>query len=67
MQANNVETTAKENVLHVRLDDQEMKTIKALARSVYGFRNTSEFLRYVIVHIDETRPTLGKAFAPGMN
>jgi hypothetical protein len=61
-----IETSAaRGRVLHVRVDDREMQIITNLAKGVYGFRSTGEFLRYVIAHVDKTRPTLGKDFAPG--
>ena len=54
----------KEDVLHVRLDKRQMGTVKELAHNVYGFDTTSEFMRYVIEHINKSRPVLGKSFAP---
>jgi hypothetical protein len=59
-------TTTKEKVLHIRLDDKEMETVTDLAKRIYGFRSAGEFVRYAIAHIDKTRPTLGKDFAPEM-
>ena len=56
--------TKNANVMHVRLGDKTAEDVERFAREVYGFKNTSEFMRIVLDYIEENRPTLGKAFAP---
>jgi hypothetical protein len=48
--------------MHIRLDEQELKTIKSLAKA-YGIK-ASELVRFAVEHVNENRPTLGKSFAP---
>jgi antitoxin component of RelBE/YafQ-DinJ toxin-antitoxin module len=54
---------AREKVIHIRLDDQELSTIHSLANT-YGVK-ASDLIRLAIEHVNEERPTLGKRFAPG--
>ena len=56
------QSKAKENVIHIRLDDQEMKAVKDLA-DIYDIK-MSEVVRYAIAYIQHNRPILGKRFAP---
>ncbi|HXH30265.1 MAG TPA: hypothetical protein VNJ01_05610 [Bacteriovoracaceae bacterium] len=57
--------TNNSNLLQIRLRNRTKQDIHELAVTIYGFDNTSEFIRYVLDFIDEKRPTLGKAFGPG--
>jgi len=54
-----------DNVIHVRLGTKTAKDVERFATEVYGFRNTSEFMRHVLDYIETNKPVLGKAFAPG--
>ena len=53
----------REKVYHIRLNDEESKTVEEL-RKVYGFRSAADLFRHAIGHIDRTRPTLGRKFKP---
>lgn len=58
------QATKNDNVIHVRLSDRTGEDVAKFAKDVYGFRTTSEFMRYVLDYVFENRPVLGKAFAP---
>ncbi len=58
-------STKNDNVINVRLVDRTSDEISHFAKEVYGFRTTSEFMRYALDYILENRPVLGKAFTPG--
>lgn len=58
------QVTKNDNVIHIRLGEKKAEDVAKFAKDVYGFRNTSEFMRQVLDYIEEHKPTLGKAFAP---
>lgn len=57
--------TAKKDYLIVRVNAEEKAEFEELAKQTYGFRDTSEFMRYALEYIKAKRPILGKSFAPG--
>ncbi len=57
--------TKNDNLLHIRLGDKTAEEVAEFATKVYGFKNTSEYVRHVLDFIEENRPVLGKSFAPG--
>lgn len=56
--------TNNNNVINVRLGGMTKSDVEKFAKEVYGFKNTSVFMRHVLDFIVENKPTLGKAFAP---
>ncbi len=58
------ERKSNSDMLHIRLSNRESEIVQNLVKNVYGFKNTSEFLRYVIDYMMEKRPVLGRKFTP---
>lgn len=54
----------KANYLIVRVKADEKAAYEQLAKVTYGFKDTSEFIRYALEHIKTKKPVLGKSFAP---
>lgn len=56
--------TKNDNVINFRLVDKTSDEVAEFAKEVYGFRATSEFMRYALDYIMEHKPVLGKDFVP---
>lgn len=54
----------KGNFLILRVKPEEKAQYEELAKVTYGFKDTSEFMRYALDYINAKRPILGKSFAP---
>ena len=55
----------KKDFLIARVTPEEKEIYEDLAKNVYEFPNTGEFLRQALAYILDKRPVLGKSFAPG--
>lgn len=58
------QVTKNDNVIHVRLGNKTAEEVALFAWKVYGIKNTSEFMRYVLDYVEVNRPVLGKLLAP---